>query len=95
MTEHMVRVLVSTYKNLEGDLADNLSGSNTVFYGVGLGGERRCLEEETLYRYESEHDYRSGHIIMRDGTRLATTQANARKVGWIDVAEMLAAKGIK
>jgi hypothetical protein len=95
MTEHYIRVRASKYKNLAGDLVDNLSGLNPVFYGLGPGGERRCLEEETLYSYEPGHDYRSGRIVTKDGTRMATTQANALEAGWADVANMMAERSIK
>lgn len=95
MTKLYIQVRASKYKNLTGDLADNLSGLNPIFYGLGPGGEHRCLEEETLYSYEPKHDYRSGHIVTKDGTRMATTQAKALEAGWPDVAEMLAEWSIK
>ena len=97
MTENSqsVRISVSKYKNLAGDLADNLSGQNPVFYGLYRNGEGCCLEEEKLYAYEPQHDYRSGAIVMRDGTRMAISQAKARQAGWNDLAEKMALKGIQ
>ena len=52
-----------------------------------LKAKSRCLEEEALYFYEPEHDYRSGAIVMRDGTRMAISQAKARQAGWPDLAD--------
>jgi hypothetical protein len=89
-----ILVSISKYADLNGTLQPNLSGRNPIFYGIGPNGERRCLEEETLFHYESEHDYRSGAIVMRDGTRMATTSLNANKAGWQDVADMMLAKGL-
>ncbi len=90
-----VSILVSKYKNLDGDLAVNLSDRNPVFYGLSPQGKSRCLEEEALYFYEPEHDYRSGAIVIRDGTRMAISQAKARQAGWQDLADRMAAKGIQ
>ena len=89
----MVMVTMSKYASLDGSLQSNLSGRNPIFYGLSPSGERRCLEEETLYYHENEHDYRSGVITMRDGTRMATSSEKARIAGWDDLADMMAAKG--
>lgn len=95
MTDSGVRVLCSKYKNLAGELADNLSGRNPVFYGLGPHGEHRCLEEETLYSYEPEHNYRAGLVTMRDGTRMAIAQEKARQAAWNDLATMMAERGVQ
>lgn len=68
---------------------------NPTFYGLSPDGERRCLEQETLRTYEPEHSYSSGAITMRDGTRMAVSQEKARRVGWDDLADRMAIRGIK
>jgi hypothetical protein len=89
-----MRVSISKYADLAGNLQPNLSGTNPTFYGLSPSGERRCLEEETLHSYEHEHDYRSGVITMHDGTRMATSSALAEKEGWNDLADMMRSKGL-
>lgn len=87
-------ISASKYADLSGRLQPNLSGGDPTFYGIGPSGERRCLEEQTLYQYENEHDYNTGAIIMRDGTRMATSAILARAQGWEDLAAMMEAKGL-
>ena len=69
-------------------------GNGVTFYGLSPSGERRCLEDDVLREYEPEHDYASGHVVMRDGTRLAVNQAKAREAGWEDLAAMMAKRGV-
>lgn len=87
-------VSASKYADLSGGLQPNLSEGDPTFYGIGPHGERRCLEQLTLYYHENEHNYKSGAITMRDGTRLATSSALARVRGWDDLATMMEAKGL-
>jgi hypothetical protein len=68
---------------------------NPTFYGLSLAGEYRCLEEETLRIYEPEHPYLSGAVTMRNGTRMAISQEKARRAGWDDLADRMAARGMK
>ena len=68
---------------------------NPTFYGLSLKGESRCQEEETLRIYEPEHPYLMGAVTMRDGTRMAVSQEKARLAGWDDLADRMAARGIK
>ena len=90
----MVDVRISKYADLNGTLRGNLGPGDPTFYGLGPTGERRCLEQNTLCLYEPEHDYASGVIVMRDGTRMATSSDLAARVGWDDLAAMMVAKGL-
>jgi len=90
----MVRVSASKYADLSGRLSDNLADGDPTFYGLGPNGERRCSEQLALYYYDSSPDYKSGAVVMTDGTRMATTSALARERGWEDLAVMMEAKGL-
>lgn len=87
-------ISASKYDSLDGSLAPNLSGGNPIFYGLSTTGERRCLEEETLYYHENEHNYKSGIIVMRDGTRMAVSSIKAKEAGWLDLMKMMEEKGL-